>query len=111
MDICLICWVRSLFDISKDGLYKRCRCDITVKEKSKKHRNIKKKIEKLFENPGLNATAITNVKVINFLYVTLDLNTGTSKEQIDTINQIIHLLIRYRLKTDSSHNEIFDEVS
>lgn len=67
---------RYLFDISNTGLY---RDDGLILLGTKSPRNIdktRKEFKIFFKDNGLNINTVTNAEVINFLNVTLDINSG-----------------------------------
>ena len=60
------------------GLYRDDGLAVSAATK-RQNENLKKDICKIFTQNGLNITIETNMKVVNFLDVTLDLNTGEFK--------------------------------
>ena len=85
---------------------------------------IKKQITKIFKENGLKIISTTNVKIVNFLDVTLDLNDGSYKPYSKPDNKPIYVhaqsnhppsikknvpkMINKRLSTLSSNEEIFN---
>ena len=54
---------------------------------------IKKRLQKVFKNNGLNVIIECNVKIVNYLDVTFNLNDGTYRpyQKPDNIIQYIHV--------------------
>ena len=88
---------------------------------------IKKNFQKLFRNHGLEIVIQSNLKIVNYLDVTLDLNTGTFKPYHKPDNEInyvhihsnhppniikqIPISIQNRLSNLSANEEIFKEAT
>lgn len=53
--------------------------------------NRSRKLEKLFKDHDLKMATITNAKVINFLDMTLDLNTSKYKTYIKELSRLRHV--------------------
>ena len=86
---------------------------------------IKKRLQKVFKNNGLNVIIECNMKIVNYLGVTFNLNDGTYRpyQKPDNIIQYIHVesnhppniikqipkAIEKRLSQLSSSEEIFNE--
>ena len=60
--------------INYRGLYRDHRLAYTKKVKGRNADKIRKELIKIYKNAGLNTTVDTNVKIINSLDVTLNLN-------------------------------------
>ena len=89
----------------------------------KKAERVKNKIVKVFKNEGLNIPIDANLKIMNFLDVEVDLNTGTHKPFMKPNNTLLYIdvnsnhpqcvkrntgpAVQKRLSTLSSSKDIF----
>ena len=87
--------------------------------------NMKKRLQKVFKNNGLDVIIVCNKKIVHYLDVTFNLNDGTYRpyQKPDNIMQYIHVesnhppniikqipkTIEKRLSQLSSNEEIFNE--
>ena len=78
-DLCGLYILSQLKDVTPNiGLYRDDGLAVNAGSK-KQNEEIKKQICKVFKNLGLSITSEANLKVVNFLDITLDLNTGLYK--------------------------------
>ena len=87
--------------------------------------NMKKRLQKVFKNNGLDVIIVCNKKIVHYLDATFNLNDGTYRpyQKPDNIMQYIHVesnhppniikqipkTIEKRLSQLSSNEEIFNE--
>ena len=113
-------------DNIKAGLFRDDGAAITTLS-PKEAEKVKNKIVKVFKDEGLNITIVANLKVMTFLDVEVDLNTGTHKPYTKPNNTLLYIdvnrnhppsvikntaiSVQNRLTLLSSNKEIFDQAT
>ena len=80
----------NLIDGTKAGLFRDDGAAITTLS-PKEAEKVKNKIVKVFKDEGLNITIVANLKVMTFLDVEADLNTGTHKPYTKPNNTLLYI--------------------
>ena len=113
------------YDPNNIGLYRDDGLSIFKNCSGPQMEKIKKRLQKVFKNNGLNVIIECNMKIVNYLDVTFNLNDGTYRpyQKPDNIIQYIHVesnhppniikqvpkTIEKRLSQLSSSEKIFNE--
>ena len=113
------------YDTKNIGLYRDDGLSIFKNRSGPQMEKIKKRLQKVFKDNGLNVIIECNMKIVNYLDVTFNLNDGTYRpyQKPDNIIQYIHVesnhppniikqipkTIEKRLSQLSSSEEIFNE--
>ena len=108
------------------GLFRDDGAAIT-KLPPKEAERVKNKIVKVFKDEGLDITIVANLKVMNFLDVEVDLNTGTHRPYTKPNNTLLYIdinsnhppsalkntvhAVQSRLSMLSSNREIFEQAA
>ena len=125
MSIFLLNLLGRQYDTKNIGLYRDDRLSVFKNGGGPQMEKIKKHLQKVFKNNGLDVIIECNVKVVNYSDVTFNLNGGTywPYQKPDNIIQYIHIesnhppniikqipkTIEKRLSQLSSNEEIFNE--
>ena len=126
ISIFLLNLIRRQYDVKNIVLYRDDGLSIFENCSGPQIEKIKKHLPKVFKNNGLDVIIEFNMKVVNYLDVTFNLNDGTYRpyQKPDNIMQYIHVesnhppniikqvskTIEKRLSQLSSNEEIFNEI-
>lgn len=79
--------LRYLFDINNTGLYKDDGAILVRKANPRNMNRSREELINFFKDHKLKISRTTNAKVVNFLDVALDLNTGDYKPHIKDLHR------------------------
>ena len=109
--------VSEKYEKNSIGLYRDDGLSVFKNKSGTQLEQIKKKLQKTFKDFGLEIVAESNLKIVNYLDVTLNLNNGSFKPYLKESNHppsiIEHLpaSIEKRLSNNSSDEKIFKEAA